>query len=383
MGGNAKAIDRITGIIKTHQGKEAFANRLDLRTIDCNEFKENLVATLMKLNNEIHYLWPNPTPLVSGLMFSGSAANFFQVPTEEFLKHKTHLGDIDVMIPHQNLGTLFSTLALMEGCSVGSFVYVGQNRPTLHGSQISSIWFHKDYGFVQIDFEGVRFPNDQPDAFARFAHSSPWVDVKLGLKGVAHKYLLMVLAWVMVPVHNVVVLTDKSPIWPPDKVRRKTLHQPPRAMSFSVDKGLRWRLQIQKHNGVPVRLADGTAFKEIPTKDSKYITDPEQIFIKLFQLKPMDGDVERMGSFIGLIELCKLHLAPYQVREVFDQLCRYKLFGPGQALSRDAAADDREIKTRIIETLMKEFPFLQNSKTSVSDLMTEYYASYKERAIDE
>lgn len=387
MGGNSRAIDRATGEVK------AYANKIDLKKLDILIFRDDVLSALKYINQQFklmhgHRLWADEQMLlINGVAFNGSSEYIFGLfpcgNIEELLTHKPFLGDIDITVPKEHLAKLFDVLANLEGRTLGEkLLYIGQNRQKVHGSQISAVFEYKGTN-IQIDFEGTHYVKDCPTNFAKFAHSSPWIDTRQGLKGVAHKYLLMVITWVMSQQSGIVILTDKSPLYPPKSVRRKILHQPPRVRSFSVDKGLRNRLVLQqRQDGSPYLLPDGFAWKEIPTCDSTYVTDLSSIFTIVFQIRPQGLDVVKMSSFLGLVDLCKEHLSQQKIVQVFDELVRYKLFGPGQELSRTSAQEDREVKVKIIDRMLKEFPYLNDASIPVEALMTEYYASYKEKPVD-
>jgi hypothetical protein len=66
-----------------------------------------------------------------------------------------------------------------------------------------------------------------------------------------------------------------------------------------------------------------------------------------------------------------------------DQMMRYKLFGPGQAMSRDSAEVDRKVKQRIIDVAKESFPSFASFDPEIRALQNEYYARYNEREIDE
>ncbi len=377
MGGNAKAINCNDGSIKIVNRKEAYAQKINLTYENIDQFKNDLIETLLLIHKRIDKLWPNKECIENFSIFNGSSSNLFSLSNDEFLKYKTSINDVDIMIQEEYLDFLFESLLNNEGNLLGKFSYIGQNRQQLHGTQISSVWFHKDFGFVQIDFEGVKFENNKPNEFSKFARSSPWEDVKQGFKGIAHKYLLMMLAWNAHPNKDIVVLTDKSPLYPINKIRYKTLNQPINFLSFSVDKGLRQKLQIQYVHGSSLRLNNKIAHKEIPTNESVYITNVNEIFKILFHNNFIPNDiVQNMTSFVGLLRLCELYLTSDEIQEIFSNLIKYKLFGRGQALYRNNPDEDRSIKVKIFEKMICEFQFLEKLRSNVDLMMDEYYKCY-------
>jgi hypothetical protein len=189
------------------------------------------------------------------------------------------LGDIDVMIPHEKLGELFDVLARLEGKSLwhNRVTYVGQNKHQQSGHQINAIFAfaHPESSweqFVQIDFEGVEFDaNGVPTEFSEFAHSTSPADADAGIKGVAHKYLLTNLIRAASELQDALVLTEKSP--PPPDCRISMSKKIPREYAFSVDRGLRKKLEPVMYNGAQFRVGDKRVFRELATDESIYDTN--------------------------------------------------------------------------------------------------------------
>jgi hypothetical protein len=386
MGGNARAVDINTGNVITLFGREAYAEQVDLKKIDIDQFRTDMEGAFRFLDTYFHLktetsLWGE----VGKELFLGSASlvwdkKFFP----ELLSVKTTLGDIDIGVPEEKLQNLFDVLASMQGKKFGPNVtYVGQNRQKLRKPQVNAI-FLWGATFVQVDFVGLPFNrHDVPSAFVKFARSSPKEDILKGVKGVAHKYLLMTLSWAASHRDDITVLTDKSPL-PPEKVRFKTMHEPPRFYSFSIDRGYRCRLkQCTKDDGSVHRVDGKILCKEVPTSESEYTTDPPKIFKSIFGVKPTGDDMKDFGSFQGLIRLSVKYLGEKTTTLALDQMLRYKLFGPGQAMSRDSAETDKKVKQRIFDVAKTCFPSFASYDCELRALQNEYYARYNEREIDE
>ena len=383
MGGNAKAIDRVTGQILKFSGREVYAGPVKISSLAMMvRFEHDLIHTLSKLDSLVDvytntFLWPEECSLVE--CFTGSWAHVHGMKNSartEFIELKHGLvGDIDITIPVKNLKLLWETLEKIEGETVGQWVYVGQTKPHLFGTQLNTLWATQDGDFIQVDFEGVHFINGHPDEFALFAHSSPLDDLRIGIKGVAHKYLLQIITWV-VSAQDVIVLTDKSPE-NSRGARLKVQHEPVRSSSFSVDRGFRQRLYSCgfEMNGKKV-------YKELPTSESNYITDLATIESILFT-SPQNGKVSAdFKSFVGLLKMMKCSWQKSQIEDVFKQLVQYKLYGKGQALYRDSAERDCNTKWRIIEEFWDTFPEMHCAELAswVQNKRDSYYVSYKERA---
>lgn len=389
MGGNSRAIDRSTGEVIVVTGRSAFAERVNLFDVDTVvSFREAVKTTLLALGSKFQTikgfpLWPAKTSFAMGHCFMGSAAHVLcpNSPGEkELIRNMPTIGDIDVAVPEGFLADLWAVLCECESHHIGPMRYLGQNRQKLRRPSINAVFQWKD-NFVQIDFVGTTVSADTGDVepFVRFAHSSSWEDRVKGVKGVAHKYLLQTLAWAVSYDPQVIILTDKSPLYPPDKVRVKTLHEPPRPMSFSVDRGIRMRLEQQfEPNGKPLVVLGKNAYKEVPTSQSQYVTDLNSIFMLLFGRSPEEGDMEEFASFHGLIRLGKKYLDDATLNRALDFMIRYKLYGVGQALSRDSAAEDKKVKARICEVIC-DMTFIKTDPK----LVAEYYKNYKEREVSE
>jgi hypothetical protein len=377
MGGNSKAINRETNAII------AYAERVSLLEISRERLCETTTQLLSKINKaffaKFHFpLWRGSP------QFSGSSRHLFDVSisTDELLKHKPSVGDIDVMISSDHLEKLFQLLIEFEGIQLlPNVTYLGQNVSALRGSQINSV-FKIDNKYVQIDFEGVEFVNGMPTCFSKFAHSSDWNDVKLGIKGLGHKYLLMMLAWTVMSTDNVVVLTEKSSL-SPHKARIKVQHTPVRMLSFSVDNGLRVRLERQRDFfGNDIMINGKIAYKEIDISKSTYEKDLRKIFQSLFNVEPSEDELRSFWSFHGLMDLCSTYVSEKTLISMFEQLVTYKLFGQGQKLDRDSALIDKDVKLSIIKSMIEKFPFLSRSNVDVQMLMNKYYSCYAMRNND-
>jgi hypothetical protein len=226
----------------------------------------------------------------------------------------------------------------------------------------------------------MKFVNEKPLPYVKFMRSSPWIDLKEGLKGLSHKYLLVCIARVVSYRDNIVILTDKSPVYPPNKVRIKLLDELPHSLSFSKE-GLRDKLVQQKHLGYPVMVEGKYAYKQLATKDSPCEADLKKIFKRLFSREPMAADLNNFCSFMGCLELCSQYFSRTKIQSIYEYMVTVKMFGNGQALSRDLAQEDKDIKTRIISRMESKFPYLKGT-LPLEDLIEEYYSSYEEREVE-
>lgn len=386
MGGNSRAINRETGEVKTFKGMQAFASPVDLKCIislreEFIYFWNDLFDVFYKKTGKL--LIPKGDSSVSNnVCYLGSARHVLGRHAKDaslVLDVLPIMGDVDVAIPEENIEDLWEVLCSLEEVEFdnSTMTYVGQNRKTLRKPSVNAV-FEWNGTFIQIDFVAVPFKNGVVDPFVVFAHSSPWDDRKEGIKGVAHKYLLQTIAWSVSYNPNVIVLTDKSPLYPQDKIRVKTVHEPTRSMSFSVDRGVRFRLQRQfDMNGKPVIVNGKEAVKEIPTSQSSYVTDVEEIFKMFFKSNPSGNDMIDFDSFVGLIRICKKRLSKELFHQALDFLVRFKLYGTGQALSRDSMEIDREAKRKICDLITSQTDYV-----IPQGITEEYYEKYREREIE-
>jgi hypothetical protein len=383
MGGNAKAVYRNTGTVKIYENRLVYAEKIPFSEVE----PDVLVADVQELIKSLNRLaskpiWSKPS-LDNSTMFFGSFDCLREISDkQEFVSKKSGIGDVDVAVPDVGMQTLHDVLVAHEEKNVTpSFMYIGQNRAEFSGKKLNSVFLYRRCDkFLQIDFEGMKFVNEKPLPYVKFMRSSPWIDLKEGLKGLSHKYLLVCIARVVSYRDNIVILTDKSPVYPPNKVRIKLLDELPHSLSFSKE-GLRDKLVQQKHLGYPVMVEGKYAYKQLATKDSPCEADLKKIFKRLFSREPMAADLNNFCSFMGCLELCSQYFSRTKIQSIYEYMVTVKMFGNGQALSRDLAQEDKDIKTRIISRMESKFPYLKGT-LPLEDLIEEYYSSYEEREVE-
>jgi len=127
----------------------------------------------------------------SGSAFSGSVKNLMNVPLTEFVKFKKSIGDVDLLVDVKTDKSLFMNFLNTKGFSVARPVCAKAVFNKIHS--VFDFGFEPSFKLVQVDFDFVEFENGVPSEFSVFANSSPWVDVKKGIKGAFHKILLYAL----------------------------------------------------------------------------------------------------------------------------------------------------------------------------------------------
>lgn len=392
MGGNV--------LVKDVEGRYQKAGKPDFRSISRSEFTRHIIDALKKLD-DMHSkmfgepIWPPKTRdslLSSGQAFNGSSEHLFnrKMTDEEFVEYKPTVGDIDLTVPHEKLKSIFDLLAKIQGRSLTPNVaYVGQNKEEQgEGHQINSLFSYTSKNLdapinVQIDFEGVEYEKGSPDEFSKFGHSSSWEDVKSGIKGVFHKYILRGLAKAASTQQNAVVLTPKSPLEPPEAIKVAKRTSPLSLLSFSVDRGLRANAEQQfLPDGSPVLVNGMKAFKELPTSSSTYARTRQEIFTLILGEEPIGNELQLLDSFVGILQLMADHLDDSQIESVFMDFVNDKLFGQGQALDAYSPEVDRSAKMGAVSLFMEKFPFLKKHESLLEKLQDDYYKKYKVRVAE-
>lgn len=347
-GGNVK--------IETKSGESILADRIDLNLISRTELSKKLLAFFHKLNQLFQKkfqtkIWPNSSVLDNGHAFNGSSEHFFNVAIsdEEFKKHKSKVGDIDITVPEDKKEMLHELLQELEGKQITAFTkFVGSKQDTVgEGHQINSLVNVDNKLNVQIDFEFSSYEQDAPSKFAKFSHSSDWEDIKAGFKGVLHKYLIQTIASISdVKSEDQAILLTPSSSANNIKVTKTFPDRGLTFKKFSVGRGLRTDAysKVLQDTGEPLQIDGRTAYKVKPPAESTYIQDPEQIAKTIFGLNFKSDELPKLNSFIGIIQLCNKYFSEQEKKNLLKDFSR-RLFGQGsQGLERDNPKGDFDIK---------------------------------------
>lgn len=197
--------------------------------------------------------------LSAGSIYGGSTKHFMspKISDDEFKKHKSTVGDLDVQVTPEHKEKLTSTLK--PGRRFGPYTVVGTKK---HGKENSAVMRHDNGEHHQFDFEGTDYEKGEPTKAAQFLTSSHWDDTKAGIKGAHHKILL--------------------------NAAGGSTHK------FSIMNGLRSR----------------TDESDVGTKE------PEKISSTLFGKK---ADHSKIHSFLGVSELIKKHIPAERHQEIYDK----------------------------------------------------------------
>jgi hypothetical protein len=355
-GGNIK--------VKSSSGEEV--GSVPINSHQREEVSSDLKASLGEMDNSFkqkHGTSLFGNSLKTGSTYAGSTKHFMDstIPHEEFVKHKPTVGDIDLQVPEEHKDKLEDHLS--PGSKYGNFTVVGTKK---HGSQVSAIMKHEPTGnHHQVDFEPVEYDKEtnEPNALAKFSHSSHWDDTKNGIKGAFHKMLL-----------SSVTAAHSQPGIVEDKKGNREVQQIEKH-AFSVDKGLRERhKQIDSVGGMSVH-------KEIAPKDSVYDKDLSSIHNKLFGRPGTDEDIDKIGSFSGLADHVRKHLSPEQHGKVVHKFI-HTLWNPkrAQAISSNPI-EDHTIKQKAVDELRKYFPdHIKQKEAEIESLKNDFYATkYKSK----
>ena len=380
-------------------GEMAGAEQLDFeKLIDRSAFRQDFLEMFHALD-EAHKkqfdqsVWPQKTRdslLTSAEVFSGSSRHLFgtEIHDDEFVAHKPTVGDIDVSVPEEKLLTLKAVLDEFRGKFITDSVKcIGSQK----GNQVNALF---EYTLpvgpgkgttvnVQVDFVGVDFDNDLPNEFAQFAHSSEWADIKAGVKGVFHKYLLRSIAGISSRIKDGILLTSAST---PEKYRISKDQSPMSNIKFSVDKGVRQPAYepVLTKSGDQFVVNGRPAYKEVPVKSSTYDTSLKGIFKSMFGSDAAKGELAKFRSFEGLLQLMKEMFTDEQIENIYEDFINYKLFessekgNVGQELYAKDPDKDRNYKLAAVDKFRSEFPFLQTAEkdAEVQSLVDTYYKRY-------
>lgn len=380
-------------VVKDVRGKDIPAEKIDLSKFNRSKFTKDMLEAFSNLNDmfEKEYgfpIWKNMKILKNGYAFNGSSETFFsrEITDDEYVAIKPKVGDIDLTVPQEHKKQLWSLLNKLIGKKLSSkVIFVGHNRPNYspNNHQINSILEYKDGNttvHAQVDFELTPYTgHGDPAEFTKFAHSSSWADMKEGLKGVHHKYLLRALAGGSSMRDDIVVVTDKAT---PEKPKLKKLDGFPRMLKFSVDRGLRTAYEPQfLSSGKPWMISGKQVYKEQPTSKSKFETSVEGIFKMMFAEPQGLKDLHNMWSFVGILELMKKYHTKQQVEQTIQRLVDLYWGRGAQGFERNNPELDKAIKMAGYKMVLKYFPYLKKNNKTIERMMNQYYKNYRRTEI--
>lgn len=340
MGGNA-----------IFNGQEA--DRIDLQEID----RKKIVDRLDNLFETVNFalleysgteLWDTQNLGSWSSFLAGSTPYLFDmsISDEELKLVKPSFGDIDIQINRDHVRDLEDWL---RSGAPGQYQEEGSDWILkgweTHPGTIVTLWYDYDLDIhVQVDFEPVEFEFGFPSDWAQFSHSSDWEDMKLGIKGVAHKYIFR-------------AITAKDlQTCQPVKLKTKVVYKSITPWVFSP-KGMRQKW-----------VTDGEFWYEVAMDEKKLVRDVFEISKILFGDIDEDDD-DLMNSYIGVCELIDKYIPRDRHGSIVMGMANL-LWGPGaQCLYRDDNDQD-EFEKRVM------FNYLTNTLHNFykpTDLIAEYY----------
>lgn len=387
--------------VTSKKGTETRAQKIPIKTIGRDKFYKVVTDLLKKINKDFKkkfktLLWTDETQIENGFTFNGSSSFIMDpnIPDEEITKYKETAGDLDIAVPdfqRKNLWTYLDSIDSKE--VIPGVTYMGSNRPKFspNEDQINCV-FVVDFDAIdginglnglkvpmQIDWEFLPFSETGlPSEWAKFSHSSSFEDTKQGIKAVHHKYLLRALVYGISVRDDIVICTPKSTYDNYTISKSKNLVNPG-MMKFSVDKGLRVAFEpLQDPEGNPVFDNGKQVFREIPTKESNYITDVTEILklsINPSDLSCLESDSKKFWSFTGLVELIKTYV-PKENWETINQKyvkMLWELKPRSQELERNNPELDYKVKISGYKFFIDSLGLSDLSK----DLINPYYDGYR------
>ena len=341
------------------------AQRIDLKTISRDTVVPVIRTGLKAISDSFKSkyglpIWDDEL-FSSNKYLSGSAFHFFDsgIPSAIFISNKPSVGDIDTQVDVAMTPMIKDFLDKSHGKTFGSLEFIGYK---VSAGQFITLWELKDFNInVQIDLESVDFLNGKPTDWAQFSHSSAWIDVKQGIKGVAHKYILQSLH--ADKKEPIIILTGK---------KRTPKETDKTKLAFSVQKGLRVRYIPHIEDGKHKKINGKFVYDELETADSVFITELKTIFTMFFDKEPTAIELEEMNSFTGIIQLVKRYKSHTQQLEVFEDFFE-RFFGKGvQQIVRGNKEKDLDEKFPGVALFANEIGIDINKYTP---RITQYYQS--------
>ena len=357
------------------------AQKIPMEKLDDKKFKklkEELMLSFKAMNDGFKKvtkkpLWIDFKKLVaSSLIFSGSTRTFFQKDLKTFAKFKKKVGDMDLQIPEPYLSELGDVLNKWKGKKLGNFKWFGHQRS---GTQFNGILettkeWHPIVRYIQIDFEGTPFANEQPTEFATFGHFSSWTDITKNVKGLFNKFLFRALTS-SIKSEEMFVVSAKTGK-PLQRDKKQSM------LGFSVDKGLRDRFEpVLDDKGKIVKTDGLPTYKELPSKGAKFVTDIGKIFELIFGRVPKGSERTDIRSFVKTLKIMKKTFDAKRVESVFFRFIKL-LWGKGaQGIERINPQEDKKIKMSAYNEFLKAFPNLKTHEKEIQKDIEEYYKKYR------
>lgn len=395
MGGNARATNKITG-------EDTLAQKIPLKDIGRSQFIKKFIELFEEIDKRFEKmhgrpLWANKAILKNGLAFNGSTSFIMnpEISDSDVIPYKPTSGDLDIMVKESDKADLWTLLDSFEAKPkiLKDVVYRGSNKLSISaiGDQINSVFevtFNDIVTQSQVDFEFTEFEGEGeeevPMEFSRFGHSSSLFDAQAGFKGVVHKYILRALAGGASLRKDILILTNKATFEKPAfKKTKGEFITELRMEKFFISKGLRKAYEPQvTPDGEPWIVDGKRVFREKKPEDSQYETSIKEMFKILFA-DIESGDLSKMWSFVGIIELMKKHLDKKSIDDTFTRFIELCWGFSAQKLERDSKEIDMEIKANAVNFMIKEIPALKKHSKKIKEMTDRFYSTYEKTKLSE
>ena len=400
-----------------YNGSEVGSDKIQL-TIEgreklVNEFK----ASLKEINKAFKAktskdIWQESS-IDDNSIFAGSARIFFDlgIKTEEFINEKPEFSDLDTFADKNVKADLYKFLQENVNTQFKELKFIGfkqSEREYTEGQQQYNTIFEHNGRKIQFDFVFIEMKDGKPLEFDVFSRNATLEDIKAGIKGVFHKYLLRSLVKIENTISNVLLMTPGSiKAWnaekPKSKEEQESFLSDPKSFKISKHKGEEVSsLSLKTFSalyGIRDKYAPLLGFDKKPVmstgKNVYYETPPESckkdkivksIYKQIFKKDGSEEDLKKFESFLGLVSLMKDNLKKEEIEKVFNRFLQL-LFGTaeadvdiqGQGLSRDNPEIDKKAKSTACGRFVELIPELKSIYTSpeTEKMVKSFYATYK------
>lgn len=374
-------------LVKGEQAHKIPIDKISSQQYD--EYKEEIVGALRSLNKQFEakyqvLLFPNiEENIKTAKLFSGSTRTFFTKSFDEYKKYKNSIGDIDLNYPEENRSNLKEFLSSSEGKKFGTMTLLGMGgkSPIQFNTIFTSTVSPELAKNIQFDFEPTYFEDGSPNEFATFSHYSAWSDIQAKIKGAFSKLLMRALVGSKQKLGDIAVMT------PTGKISKSGKYENPSMRKFSVDKGMRVAFEpVIDKQGKILKSEDGKpVYKELPTAESKYERNLENIFTFVFDTVPTPTEKQEFHSFVGLLQLMKKYLDKDTIKMIFSSFLKI-IWENGQELEQGQDAwengiqmNDFNVKKAAYDQFTKVFPYLKVNDEELKNQVRPFYDDLKRK----
>ena len=314
------------------------ANEIDLLVHKRSFIVPLLDKLLHNIDNKFTAMFKKPLwsqqLLASRQFLSGSSLHLFNttgISDELFVAKKPRIGDIDTQCNVELKPEIQQFLQANIGAEFGDARLMGY-KPSPGSKQFITLFQFQDPPItVQVDLELGKYDTqtNEPDAWFKFSHSSDWVDINAGIKGVFHKFLYQALSGIARPASfykgsdhglgsNAQPMAYIAKLQGRGKKRGIVISDEPKSVSlltFSVSSdaggGVRYRYKpyIDPATNQPMRINGIPVLEKVESADSTYNQNLDAQFELFFGHAPDSNESRLQQSFIGTLDLVNVRAA--------------------------------------------------------------------------